>query len=80
MAIAAAEIVFPLWLLVRSVRTNSAPTNTVIEPDYAGTPVRNNTQTAAQPADRPITSAPMFYARLAGVLYTVITIRKGTAL
>jgi hypothetical protein len=29
---------------------------------------------AVQPADRPITSAPMFYARLAGVLYLIITV------
>ena len=37
MAIAAAEIAFPLWLLVKGVRTQSAPSNPVIEPDYAGT-------------------------------------------
>lgn len=38
MAIAVAEIAFPLWLLVRGIRTNSALTNTVIEPEYAAKP------------------------------------------
>ena len=31
-------------------------------------------QTAVQPKNRPFTPTPMFYARLAGVLYLVITI------